>query len=425
MTTQGSNAPLQFNYIPYPLWRRKMPPPLKLALEPLLRRYYPAPEDRRLAPTINDIVGYLERFDLLPPGITAEDRWQQIARLPADVTMVDTDAAPHTTSQPSRLPAQWEPMERIMISWTVNFPPLWDMHAQMVEGITPVADVQINVNHPVWAQAVYLYLKDRGHADLDRVHFYVLPTDDIWIRDYGPFVGLDDANRHVVVKIIYDPLPNFPQQRDNAMAATWAAHEGYPVNLLNFHGEGGNLWTDGQGTLMMTNQAYRLNTDLKRDNLLALLHSAFKFEKLVLLPRLRVEETGHIDLLIKLASADTVLVSAPDGATFTADRLRAAIRRLRRETNANGDRYNIVPLPTPPLYVNWFGYPIRRSYTNALTVNGRVLVPVYGIPTDQQALKTYQSAMPDHEIIPIDCTVAANGGGAVHCMTKEVPRGNA
>ena len=423
--TQGSNTPFQFNYIPYPLWRRKMPPPVRWALEPLLRRHYPVVEDRRLAPTINDIVGYMGRFGLLPADMTPEEMWRSIARLPAQVSVVDPQATPAQTRQRARLPAQWEPMERIMLSWATNYPPLWDMHAQMVEGITPVANVQINVNHPVWAQAVYLYLQARGRADLARVQFYVLPTDDIWIRDYGPFVCLDEAHRRTVVEVVYDPLPNYPQGRDNRMPSVWAAHERLPVHRLDFHGEGGNVWTDGRGTLLMTNQAYRLNEGLSRDGLLKLLHSAFDFEKLLLLPRLRIEETGHIDLLVKLASEDTVLVSAPQGAFLTGGRLQTAIRLLRRARSARGYAYNLVPLPTPPLYLNWFGFPIRRSYTNALTVNGRVLVPVYGVRTDQRALRTYESAMPEHEIIPIDCTLAANGGGAVHCMTKEVPRGNA
>jgi agmatine/peptidylarginine deiminase len=33
--------------------------------------------------------------------------------------------------------------------------------------------------------------------------------------------------------------------------------------------------------------------------------------------------------------------------------------------------------------------------------------------------------MPSHDIIPIQCAVGANGGGAVHCLTKEVPKSRA
>ena len=89
-------------------------------------------------------------------------------------------------------------------------------------------------------------------------------------------------------------------------------------------------------------------------------------------------------------------------------------------TNAAGQPYRVFELPNPPRYRNWGFFAVWRSYTNALTVNGRVLVPVFGIPTDSEALAVYHEAMPDFDIIPIDCSASANGGGAVHCLTKEV-----
>ncbi|MEM6282310.1 MAG: agmatine deiminase family protein, partial [Chloroflexota bacterium] len=407
----GSNRFFQFNYIPYPLWRRRLPLPLRWAVRPLLQRHYPIKATTRTIPTVNDVADYLLRFDLLP-GTSRAELQSNLTAAPAPITIVDSDAQPATTTQASRIPAQWEPMERVMLSWPVLYPPLWTLHAQMAEAISAVADVQINVLHPVWAQAVYLYLQQRGHTDMARLQFYHLPTDDIWIRDYGPVVCLDENGNRVAVNMTYDPLPNYPQTQDDSMPRRWAAHRNFPVYKLDFHGEGGNIWSDGAGTLLMTNQVYRQNEDMNRIALLERLHGAFTFEKLVLLPRLRLEETGHVDLVIKLASADTVLISAPQS-LFTGDRLRRAADQLRRDVNARGDRYNVVVLPTPPLYFNWFGYPIRRSYTNALTINGRVLVPVYGIPTDEQALRIYADTMPDHDIIPIDCTMGANGGGAV------------
>ena len=148
------------------------------------------------------------------------------------------------------------------------------------------------------------------------------------------------------------------------------------------------------------------------------------FDKLITVPPLWREETQHIDLLIKLADAQTVLVGAPTP-LFNASRLRRAADILRRATNAEGQPYRVIELPMPQPYLNWGMYPIWRSYTNALTVNDRVLVPTFGLPSDASALAIYRAAMPDHTVIPIDCRAAANGGGAVHCLTKEVPAAKA
>jgi agmatine/peptidylarginine deiminase len=114
------------------------------------------------------------------------------------------------------------------------------------------------------------------------------------------------------------------------------------------------------------------------------------------------------------------MLSTPSSKWDTA-RLDEVMSIFKAQTNAKGDRYHIIELPTPPLYFNWLVYPIRRSYTNALTVNGRILVPIYQSKTDDIAIRRYEDHAKGYQIIPIDCSVGINGGGAIHCMTREVP----
>jgi agmatine deiminase len=207
------------------------------------------------------------------------------------------------------------------------------------------------------------------------------------------------------------------------MAGRWAAHNELPARKLDLRTEGGNLWSDGAGTLVMSDHIYVRNPDLSPDEIERRLRETLAFDRLILVPHLVMEETGHVDLLIKLADARTVLVSAPVG--MNAARLEEAAAIFQRETNARGEPYRVFTLPSPPFYLNWGLFPVWRSYTNALTVNGRVLVPIFGVHTDEAALAVYRDAMPGHEIIGIDCSATANGGGAVHCLTKEIPRARA
>ena len=150
------------------------------------------------------------------------------------------------------------------------------------------------------------------------------------------------------------------------------------------------------------------------------LREAIQFERLLVLPPLWSEETGHVDMVVKLADARTILLNP---APLPANRGRIqTVRRLRaRATNAAGERYRVLDLPALSPYLNWGVFPVWRSYSNSLTVNGRVLVPIFRVPLDSRALAVYQNAMPDYDIIPIDCSRAANGGGAVHCLTRDVP----
>lgn len=414
-------AMLRFDYVPYPLWRRRMPALLRSVVRPLLRRWLAVDADTHPPTTPEAMAAYLLRWCLLDSMTAGEiaTRLREFSALP--LQSVGDDSAPEAANGVIHLPAQWEPVEAVLLAWPVLYPPLWSLHAQMTGAIAPAAQVVVLVPHPMWAAAARLYLEQRGGVDFDHVQFLHLPTDDIWIRDYGPITGLDAAGEQVAVNAVFDPLPSYPQERDNAMPRRWAAHRALPLRLLNVHLEGGNIWSDGAGTLLISEQVLHANPRVNRQGLLSTLQTVFDVQKVILTPRLEREETGHVDLVVKLADAQTVLVTAPD-VIYNGERLRRAADLFRQETNAAGQPYRVLELPAPPLYLNWFVYPIWRSYTNALTVNGRVLVPVFNIPQDEKALVTYQDALPDYTIIPVDCSRSANGGGAVHCLTREIPR---
>lgn len=435
-----SNAFLQFNYVPYPLWRRQMPGWLKAITRPIINRTLAAEADLTPPETPEAMIAFLSRWGLVDKNAAVNklrDTFPNIEMVKDVVAQSDEsispslsqwrggrgvrfDPAPYAGNGTIRLPAQWEQLETVLLTWPSLYPPLWEGHAQMAEAIAPVARVTICVRSALWANAARLFLEQRRKIPIDQIRFLVLPTDDIWVRDYGPIVGLDANGEQVCIKAIFDPLPNYPQEQDNAMALRWAAHEEIPVRKLDLHIEGGNIWSDGAGTLIVSEQVYFSNPGLTYDTLVEKMRAVFDFQKLIVTPRLEREETGHVDLLVKLADAQTVLISQAN-VLLNSGKLRAAIALFRQSTNAAGQPYRVFELPTPPLYLNWGLWPVWRSYTNALTVNGRVLVPAFGVETDAKALAVYREALPAFEIIPVDCGIGANGGGAVHCLTKEIP----
>ncbi len=418
---------LHFEPIIYPLWRRRYPFWLQPLASLLSHRIYPADADKHPPQTPSDMAAYLRRWDILggesTPFIDIETLQRGLTHNTARIRYFSQLQPPTPDAfAPLRIPAQWEMTEKILISWGILYPPLWPMHAQMAEAISPVAEVEIVVPTEMWARAIWLYLTWREKANLDNIVFFIARTDDIWIRDYGPIVGKTLDGRSVVLDAIYDPLPAYPQADDDLFPARWAAEQELPLLPLPLHTEGGNLWSDGVGTLIMSEQIFYSNPYYDRPMLEKFLRRYIQYDKLIITPRLPQEETGHVDMLVKLGAPNLVFLSSPQNAGLAAEALRATKRLFQRETNAAGQRYEIVELPTPPLYFNWFVYNIRRSYTNALTVNGRVLVPIYGYDQDNSALDIYAQALPNYEIIPIDSAVGINGGGAVHCMTKEIPR---
>ncbi|MBL8132417.1 MAG: agmatine deiminase family protein [Anaerolineae bacterium] len=412
--------PIRLDFIPYPLWRRRGMPPFFT----LWNAVSAADADAHPPLSSAGMAAYMARWRILPTGMDAGAARRDLDAMPITPdppigTMPPGTPPAATPRLPLRLPAQWEPMEAVIIAFPVLYPPLWETHLQMIEAITPAARVDVLIPHPTWAKAILLHLQARGRAVLDQVRLLTLPTDDIWVRDYGPFIGFDAEGRRAAVSAIYDPLPTYPQACDNTLADRYAARTGLPLAALDLHTEGGNFWSDGAGTLLLSDDLDHRHPNMTPEAVRDRLQAALGFERLITIPPLRHEETGHVDLAIKLADACTILIAAET--PFNRDRLREARARLEQATNAAGERYRLITLPMPAPYLNWGVYPVWRSYTNALTVNGRVLVPTFGIAEDAAALDIYRRALPDFQIIGIDCRAAANGGGAVHCLTKEVP----
>ncbi len=408
---------MTFDFIPYPLWRRKVSPllaPLYRAAANLITRgNQPMDDPANLTPA--RLADYLTRWRMLPPGML---------HIGDDLERVPADAAPDVNPPPIplRLPAQWERMEAVIVAFPVLYPPLWKTHAAMIQAIAPVARVDVLIPHPAWYAPITLWMDAYYPVRWENIRFIVAPLDDIWVRDYGPIVGHDPHGKQAAVDARFSPLSAYPQANDDQLPVRWAALRGIPVHHLPLYTEGGNIWSDGAGTLIMSDELIdrHAHLGLSRDQVESQMHRYFAFEKLILTPRLWREETGHVDLVCKLADARTILVGAATPFK-NADRLRAARALFERETNAAGERYRVIELPMPQVSLNWGVYPIWRSYTNSLTVNQRVLVPVFGLSSDDAALRIYQDAMPEHQVIPIPCEAAVMGGGAVHCLTKEIP----
>ena len=68
---------------------------------------------------------------------------------------------------------------------------------------------------------------------------------------------------------------------------------------------------------------------------------------------------------------------------------------------------------------------LAASYVNYYTGNGFVAVPVFNDPNDQKAIDLLQSLYPDRVIEPIYAREILLGGGNIHCITQQVPRGDA
>jgi len=81
----------------------------------------------------------------------------------------------------------------------------------------------------------------------------------------------------------------------------------------------------------------------------------------------------------------------------------------------------VVRIPQPVVYFEDFIWPVVRTYTNSLIVNDVVVLPVYNLPGDDEAIAIYESVLPEKTIYALDARDIIASGGAWHCVTMEFP----
>jgi agmatine/peptidylarginine deiminase len=254
-------------------------------------------------------------------------------------------------------------------------------------------------------------------VNMDHVRFVLyspLSENCIWVRDYGPWNVWEDGAKGIVD--FWYPFTN-----DDDFPSTAGVFFGLPVYTNDLLLSGGNLMMDGGGMGFATNIVYTYNPGYTETQVRQLFRDYCGVDSLVVLPVLDVENTKHIDIFCKLIDDHTLIVgehtTPSEGAGnnyYILNDIAAYLSGLR---NLDDRYFEVVRIPMPPWEPGGYSG-VTRTYTNSLIINDKVLVPVYGIDLDAEALWVYQSLLPQHEVIGIDSEQIIHRAGAVHCITK-------
>lgn len=336
-----------------------------------------------------------------------------------------------------RLPAEWEPQDGVLLAWP-HAGSDWQPKLAEVEPVFCAIATQISrfervliavpETGPVHAQLV------RAGAQLERIAFVEIPTNDTWARDFGPVTVLHDGQPLLLDFGFNGWGLKFPSNCDNQV--TRRLHEAgcfgetrrqIPGLIL----EGGSIESDGRGTLLTTaaclKEANR-NPHLDRHQLEAVLGPLLGVDHFLWLHHgyLAGDDTdSHIDTLARLCPDDTIAYVACDDPT---DEHYPALARMEEELRAlrtrEGKPYRLIPLPWPGACYDETGARLPATYANFLVINRAVLVPTYrDAEKDALTLAALGQAFPGRAIIGIDCLPLIWQHGSLHCVTMQLPAG--
>jgi agmatine deiminase len=345
-----------------------------------------------------------------------------------------------------RMPAEWEPHAATWLAWPHQrddwpgkFEPVPWVYAEIIRHLHASEPVHLLV-HDAAAEADVRRLLQQAHVDLGRVHFFHVPTDRVWTRDYGPIFLTRPGGGLAITDWQFNAWAKYPNwQRDAAVPAQVR-------DLLDLRGEGtywqpswrgrrvvlegGAIDVNGQGLLLTTeecllSQEQQRNPDMTRADLEEVFRDYLGVQKVLWLGRgIAGDDThGHIDDLARFVGPRTVVtVVEDDRGDANYEPLRDNLERLRGMTDQEGAPLEIVPLPMPaPLCFD--GQRLPASYANFYIANTRVLAPTFNDTRDREALATLARLFPGREVVGIHAVDLVWGLGTLHCLTQQQPQG--
>ncbi|MEL5956441.1 agmatine deiminase family protein [Streptomyces sp. CLV115] len=327
-----------------------------------------------------------------------------------------------------RMPAEWSEHEGCLMAWPTR-PDLWgsvlnDVKKEYANVARAIAEFE-----PVTMVAPPGHGEDARTCCGPEITVVELALDDSWFRDSAPLFVLDGDGRRAGVDFRFNAWgrKHHPYDSDDRISALLLDHLGVERIASEMILEGGAITVDGEGTLITTEQCLlhpNRNPGMNRDEIEAELKSRLGVRKVVWLPYgglLDTETDGHVDGVCAFAAPGKVVVSLPDDPAHPDyARMRANRAVLEATTDADGRPFEIIDVPQTA-FADVAGGEVEVSYLNYYVANAGVVVPVAGVPRDEDALAVIAEAYPGRKVVGVRAPVIAFGGGGVHCITQQIP----
>lgn len=316
------------------------------------------------------------------------------------------------------IPGEFESQAALVLSWKSDEIGVIGTLLEIGQLASKQAPVVVLVSSPEEREHAELAF-DAANINPRRVQFLNAPVDTIWARDFGPVVVRNaDGSSHFVDSDYDDgdrpQDDNIPPVLAGAMGAKCVR------SLLTI--EGGNLLSNGEGLCLTTSKTVADNVirGYEHPQIQPLFKKMFQCQDIAILEPLVGEPTGHVDMFATFTAPNTVVVASLDPVE---DPVNAAV------LDRNARKLDGFPTPLGPLRVARIPMPVAteglwRSFTNVLFFNGVVMMPTYrGVEADMEraAADTYRRLLPNWKVEGIDCTKLIRMGGAVHCVTLNLP----
>ena len=306
---------------------------------------------------------------------------------------------------------------------------------------------------------------ERMNLRHDRLRFFYGPGNSIWYRDCGPicfYYGEQDSL--AMLDFIYS---RHRRPLDDSIPSLLHRQMGIPNYMNKVLWEGGNCLVDGAGAVVSSDAVYTINQNtvgqiawdgedinslhyedkpaLTAAEVKQALHEMLGQRETHIIPRYQFDgSTGHVDLYADAYNENGFVFSVmPDAYSSWVDYQtgHSNINLLCQQKSIfDRNYYTMAQLPFPSdndgepfASEEEYNRYYARTYSNHCFVNNVILQPCFskvgadGMPTaawDRANIEAIKAAYPGYTIYCIDVRDFDGTGGAIHCVTKQIPADN-
>lgn len=333
-------------------------------------------------------------------------------------------------------PPEWAVHKATWLSWPHNeasWPgklfKVYSVYAQFIKVLCEGEIICLNVNNQEMRLQAEQYLLN-ANVNLERIHFFLQPTNDAWIRDYGPAFLLHKSNpqKKAIIDWHYNAWGGKypPYDLDDKVPEHIASYYNLPCFKPGIILEGGSVDFNGKGTILTTASCLlnpNRNPHLSQEQIEFFLMQYYGVDQILWLEAgIEGDDTdGHIDDLTRFVNENTVITVVetnqqhPNYAV-----LQKNLKALQKMRLLDNKPLNIIELPMPtPFYEQ--NQLLPCSYANFYIGNAAVVVPIFEDDKDTLAIDILSSCFKNKKVIGLNSKDIIWGLGSFHCLSQQEP----
>jgi agmatine/peptidylarginine deiminase len=312
--------------------------------------------------------------------------------------------------------AEYEPMEGLVVSW-MSFP---DILAQIGRRVTVEGNGRYYVGVTGFGSSTVANATswlNTYSADLNKVTFFTVPLNSIWVRDYGPRYVFEGD-----VRVITDHQYNRPRPSDDQQPVAFGQlkqNKYYEIGINNttlIHG-GGNYHLDALGDAYSTQLIVNENPLLTPSQIQQVWNTYQNNNTTItsVFPS-NIDATGHIDMWMQIYDDNKVFISDwPTSQGSVQDQICEATASLMQSRG-----YQVTRIPAYSIGG------VHYTFTNMVIFNDVVMLPQYnngpGAAVSNQVLATVQAAFgAGKTVYQINGDPIVPLAGVFHCIVQHIP----